>query len=202
MNIKKFIVYIFISGGMKLKITGRNCILLPIIFGIIQSTHCSIPNRGKLLVKKEILNEMLFTEQDTIIKNSIYNVGNKKVENITFSDILSEHFSLVAGQLTINVRQMEPNEILTHLIVVKPTNSGKLAMNEAQVRYSSDNTKILSYSTKIEGIIVQSAPLYYKRFSYNRVKWFKVLAAMAAAVLIPFLLWKSTERKFKKYNFK
>jgi len=172
-------------------------VLLLICFAYSSATD----NPSKLLVSKTIINPFLVEKKDITILYEIYNIGSSAASDIELKDenFPAQYFELVMGSLSTRWSHLAPGSNLTNVAIVKPNSAGYFNFTSAYISYKArEDEKVTTYgySTSPGELPIYSIKEFNRKFSYHLTEWISFCFICIPSLLIPFLLWHSSHKKY------
>ncbi|XP_065562835.1 translocon-associated protein subunit beta-like [Artemia franciscana] len=154
-----------------------------------------------LLASKTIQNKYLVEGMDTVVKYSLYNVGQTAALNVQVEEkgFRTEDFEIVGGDLQVTYERIPPGGNVSHVLVVRPIKYGYFNFTAALVTYYSTedaNEPTIAFTSEPgEGGIVPFKD-FDRKFSSHTLDW-TIFAVMALPFLLfPYALWSSSKRNY------
>jgi translocon-associated protein subunit beta len=157
-----------------------------------------------LFVTKQTINRFIVQDKELTIQYGLYNSGPTTVFNVQLNDVHSfpkEKFELLSGTLSAKWERINAGANLTHVVVVKPKQSGISNSSHAIVNYrksekSSDAQT--TYSSEIGTVYIMTGREYDRRFSSHIIDWILFTAMASPCIGFPFFLWFKSKSKYEK----
>jgi len=155
---------------------------------------------AKLLVAKNVENNIIVEHKDITIKYDLYNVGTSTAHNIVLMDqtFPPSDFETVRGDLQVGWKSLAPNANISHIVVVKALKAGIFNFTAAQVTYqpSEEAESQLVYTTAPgEGGIMTEID-FNRKHSPHLIEWSIFAVMCMPSLAIPFLLWWKSHSKY------
>jgi len=181
-----------------------HCLLL--ITFLVSAFASELESQAKLLATKTVTNQFLVKNKDVTIKYNIYNVGTSAASQVKLVDntFPVDDFARVLGQLSAEWRTIPPNTNVTHVVVVKPLQSGLFNFTSAELTYvPSEDAEPQRAFTSFpgEGWIMTETD-FERKHSPHLVEWAIFFLLSTPSVLIPFLLWYRSQSKYAVVKLK
>merc|ERR1712142_1430996 len=172
-------------------------LLAPLLLGALAS---DLESQAKLLATKMVTNNFLVQNRDLTIKYNIYNVGTNAASQVKLVDdsFPATDFARVLGQSSVEWRSIPPNGNVTHVIVLKPLQSGYFNFTSAELSYipSEDASPQLAFTSfPGEGGIMTETD-FARKHSPHLLEWAIFGLMCVPSLTIPFLLWYRTQSKY------
>ncbi|KAJ3424466.1 translocon-associated protein beta subunit precursor trap-beta signal sequence receptor beta subunit [Anaeramoeba flamelloides] len=178
--------------------------ILLLILLLLTSFVFTEVEQGNLIVEKDILVTTLpHTEEEFTILYTLYNVGNGPVYDVRLQD--SENFpkgkySTVLSQIDTNWDKIEAESNATHAVILKRHSVGSDFLGPAKVLFKNtpNGQDITSTSTYIGRLNFTPKSPGESRKSPNWEHWIIFSVVAALVLIVPFLLFKKSEKKKKR----
>jgi translocon-associated protein subunit beta len=159
-----------------------------------------LESQAKLLATKMVANNFLVQNRDLTIKYNIYNVGTNVANKVKLVDntFPSTDFARVLGQLSVEWRSIPPNGNVTHVVVLKPLQSGYFNFTSAELSYipSEDAEPQQAYTSfPGEGGIMTEMD-FARKHSPHLLEWAIFGLMCTPSLIIPYLLWYRSQCKY------
>ncbi|CAF3390153.1 unnamed protein product [Rotaria sp. Silwood1] len=157
-----------------------------------------------LFVTKQTINRFIVQNKELTIKYGLYNSGPTTVFNVNLNDIHSfptDKFELLVGTLNPKWERIHAGANLTHVVVLKPKQSGISNSTHAIVTYqkSEKNTDVQrTYSSEIGDVYIMTSREYDRRFSSHIIDWILFTAMASPCIVFPFFLWFKNHKMLKR----
>jgi len=157
-----------------------------------------------LFVTKQTVNRFIVQNKELTIKYGLYNSGPSTVFNVQLNDVHSfptDKFELLAGTLSAKWERINSGANLTHVVVVKPKESGINNSTHAVVTYrksEKSNDIQTAYSSEIGDVYIMTSREYDRRFSSHIIDWILFTAMASPCIGFPFFLWFKSKSKYEK----
>jgi len=180
-------------------------ILFLALFGL---SHCGDgESQARLLVSKNILNQLVVQGKDLTVHYSIYNVGSSAAIGVTLSDesFPSGDFEVVQGLKSAKWRSIAPGTNVSHTLIMRPQKSGMFNFTAAQVTYkpSEDATDLqVAFSSAPGEGGVMSSTEYDRKHSPHLVDWGLFGLMCVPTIVIPLLMWYRSHAKYENFKAK
>lgn len=168
-----------------------------------QSLWAAETGPARLLVSKNVLNNIIVQGKDLSIEYKIYNVGESAATKVVLSDksMPAEDFSLVMGSLNAEWQRIAPGTNVTHVAVVRPLKSGYYNFTSGEISYlPSEEAKDRQFgytSAPGEGGIMRQHD-YDRQFSSHTMDWLAFAVMCLPSLLIPYLLWNRSKTHYEQ----
>lgn len=175
----------------------RGIILLLALASVFAS---DLEPTAKLLVSKNVENNIIVEGKDVTIKYDLYNVGSSAAHNIVLLDqtFPPSDFETVRGDLSVGWKSLAPNANISHIVVVKPLKAGIFNFTAAQVTYQpteeADGQLVYSTAPGEGGIMTEID--FNRKHSPHLVEWSIFAVMCMPSLAIPFLLWWKSHSKY------
>ncbi|CAF2363477.1 unnamed protein product [Rotaria sp. Silwood2] len=175
-------------------------ILLALISVVFSQTD---DEESFLFVTKQTVNRFIVQDKELTIKYALYNSGPTTIFNVNLNDVQSypsDKYELLVGTLTPKWERINAGTNLTHVIVLKPKQSGISNSSHAVVTYqkSEKNTDTQkTYSSEIGDVYIMTAREYDRRFSSHIIDWVLFTAMASPCIVFPFFLWFKSKSKYE-----
>merc|ERR1711936_670838 len=165
-----------------------------------------LESQAKLLATKMISNNFLVENRDLTIKYNIYNVGTNVANQVKLTDntFPPEYFARVLGQLSVEWRSIPPNSNVTHVVVLKPLQSGYFNFTSAELSYipSEEASPQQAYTSfPGEGGIMTETD-FARKHSPHLFEWGIFGLMCLPSLIIPFVLWYRSQSRYAVANVK
>lgn len=156
-----------------------------------------------LFVTKQTVNRFIVQDKELTIKYGLYNSGPTTVFNVNLNDLHSfptQYYDLLVGTLNPKWERINAGANLTHVVVLKPKQSGISNSSQAIVSYqkSEKNTDVQrTYSSEIGDVYIMTTREYDRRFSSHIIDWILFTAMASPCIVFPFFLWFNSKRKYE-----
>lgn len=162
--------------------------------------------QARLLVSKNVENDLLVEGRDLTIKYDVYNVGSSTAFNIALQDdsFPLTDFEVVRGQLSVSWKSLPPNSNVSHVVILKPLKSGTFNFTSAGVKYQPTeeaDVQVALTTMPGEGPIMSNIE-FSRKHSPHLLEWSIFAAMCTPSLLIPFLLWWKSHSKYAGSNGK
>ncbi|CAF2841802.1 unnamed protein product [Rotaria sp. Silwood2] len=157
-----------------------------------------------LFVTKQTLNRFIVQNKELTIKYGLFNSGPTTIFNVNLNDIHSfptDKFELLVGTLNPKWERIHAGANLTHVVVLKPIQSGISNSTHAIVTYqkSEKNTDVQkTYSSEIGDVYIMTSREYDRRFSSHIIDWILFTAMASPCIVFPFFLWFKNHKMLKR----
>jgi len=175
-----------------------------ILFTTITLSTCQLADEEEsyLFVTKDTLNRYVVQNNDLTIKYSLFNAGQSTVFSVELNDIDSfptNKFDLLYGTLNPKWERINAASNLTHVVILRPKQSGPCNMTHAVVTYrKSEKTNEIqtAYSSEIGELHIVSTREYDRRFSSHFLDWILFTMMAVPCIAFPFALWYMSKTKY------
>ncbi|CAF0838157.1 unnamed protein product [Adineta ricciae] len=156
-----------------------------------------------LFVTKQTVNRFIVQGKELTIKYGLYNSGPTTVFNVNLNDVHSypsKYYELLVGTLNPKWERINAGANLTHVVVLKPKESGISNSSHAIVTYqkSEKNAEVQrTYSSEIGDVYIMTGREYDRRFSSHVIDWILFTAMASPCIVFPFFLWFNSKRKYE-----
>ncbi|CAF1250523.1 unnamed protein product [Adineta ricciae] len=156
-----------------------------------------------LFVTKQTINRFLVQNKEFTIKYGLYNSGPTTVYNVHLDDAHSfpiDQYELLVGTLSAKWERLNAGANLTHIVVLKPKQSGISNSTCAIVTYqkSEKNTDVQkTYSSEFGDVYIMTSREYDRRFSSHIIDWVLFTAMASPCIVFPFFLWFKSKSKYE-----
>jgi len=156
--------------------------------------------QARLLVSKNVENNIIVENRDLTIKYDLYNVGSSLVHNVVLLDqtFPPADFESVRGDLSVGWKSIAPGANISHIVVIKPLKAGIFNFTAAQVTYqpTEEADGQVTYTTAPgEGGIMTEVD-FNRKHSPHLVEWSVFAVMCMPSLAIPFLLWWRSHSKY------
>merc|ERR1712136_740050 len=167
---------------------------------LLGAVASDLKSEAKLLATKFVTNKIVAQNRDLTIKYTIYNVGTNAASQVKLVDdsFPATSFVRVIGQLSVEWLSIPPNGNVTHVVVLKPLQSGYFNFTSAQLSYvPSEDTPPQQAFTSFpgEGGIMTETD-FARKHSPHLLEWAIFGLMCMPSLIIPFLLWYRTQSKY------
>ncbi|UJR23478.1 hypothetical protein I4U23_026478 [Adineta vaga] len=175
-------------------------LVLTIISAVFSQTD---DEESFLFVTKQTVNRFFVQDKELTIKYALYNSGPTTVYNINLNDIHSfpkDQYELLVGTLNPKWERINAGTNLTHIVVVKPKQSGISNSTHAVITYqkSEKNSEVQkTYSSEYGDVYIMTSREYDRRFSSHIIDWILFTAMASPCVVFPFFLWFKSKSKYE-----
>lgn len=162
--------------------------------------------QARLLVSKNVENELLVENRELTIRYDVYNVGSSTAFNVLLADntFPESDFVTVRGQLSVTWKSLAPGTNLTHVVILKPLTHGVFNFTAASVSYQpteeADN-QVAFTTMPGEGSIMTEVD-FNRKHSPHLLEWAVFACMCTPSLLIPFLLWFKSHSKYSSTDGK
>lgn len=156
-----------------------------------------------LFVTKQTVNRFIVQDRELTVKYGLYNSGPSTVYNVHLNDIHSypsDKYTLAVGVLNPKWERIYAGANVTHVVVLKPKQSGISNSSHAVVTYqkSEKNTDVQkTHSSEIGDVYIMTAREYDRRFSSHVIDWILFTAMASPCIGFPFFLWFKSKSKYE-----
>jgi len=157
---------------------------------------------ARLLVSKQVVNNLLAEGKDATVLYTLYNVGDTAALQVELGDasFSEEYFTLTSGSLTASWARVAPGANVTHAAIVRPLVAGQHNFTSAQVSYLASEAaeqRMVGYSTAPGQGVVMPAKMYERQHSSHGLDWMAFSAMTLPSLLFPFLLYHSSASQYQ-----
>ncbi|KAJ3426700.1 translocon-associated protein beta subunit precursor trap-beta signal sequence receptor beta subunit [Anaeramoeba flamelloides] len=178
--------------------------ILFVILLLLASLVFTEVEQGNLIVEKDILVTTLpHTKEEFTILYTLYNVGNGPVYDVRLQDsdnFPKDKYSTELSQIDTNWDQIEAESNATHAVILKRHSVGSDFLGPATVLFKNtpNGQDLTSTSTYIGRLNFTPKSPGESRKSPNWEHWIIFSVVAALVLVIPFLLFKKSEKKKKR----
>ncbi|CAF3432254.1 unnamed protein product [Rotaria socialis] len=156
-----------------------------------------------LFVTKQTLNRFIVQNKELTIKYDLYNSGPTTVFNVNLNDVRSfpaDKFELFVGVLNPKWERILPGANVTHVVILKPKESGFNNSSHAIITYQkSEKNAVIqkTYSSEFGNVYIMTNREYDRRFSSHIIDWILFTAMASPCIAFPFFLWFKSKHKYE-----
>jgi translocon-associated protein subunit beta len=159
--------------------------------------------RAQLVLSKEVLNHYIVELKPMSVAYYIYNIGNGVATDIELRDDnfdSADSFNLISGSSLTRWSQLAPGANVSHAMVLSALSAGYFNFTSATVSYrtTTDSRDLtIGYSSAPGERQILPLKDFNRHHSSRMVEWFYLLIITTPTVLIPFMLWYLSHRKYE-----
>merc|ERR1712136_319002 len=167
---------------------------------LLGAVASDLKSEAKLLATKFVTNKIVAQNRDLTIKYTIYNVGTNAASQVKLVDdsFPATSFVRVIGQLSVEWLSIPPNGNVTHVVVLKPLQSGYFNFTTARLSYfPSEDAPIrqahIIHPNRTEAI---TEVRFSREYEAHLMVWTIFGLMCMPSLIFPFLLWYRTQSKY------
>jgi len=172
------------------------------LFMALAFVHCE-DQKAQLVVSKEVLNHFIVEHKPMTVAYHIYNIGNGVATDVELKEEnfdSADSFNLITGSSLTRWSQLAPGGNVSHAMILSALSAGYFNFTSATVTYrASTDSRDLTVGYSSAPGERQILPLkdFNRHHSSRMVEWFYLFIITAPTVLIPFVLWYFSHRKYE-----
>jgi len=176
------------------------------ILAFFSSSVSADDTSAKLILIKEVLNDVITEGKDLSIQYTVFNIGDGPATNIELddSDFHETEFEHVSGTTSVKWDQIAANSNVSHLVVFKPLKSSAFNFTSAVVQYvaSEGAEPTFGFSDEVGELKIISAKEYKRLHASHMHEWLVFAALCTPSLLLPYLLHYLSESKYNAFSAK
>lgn len=177
------------------------CLLcLVAVFAIFSNLVIADEASAKLILIKEVLNDIITEGNDLSVQYNLFNIGDGPATNIELadSDFHESEFDLVSGMTSVKWERIGANSNVSHVVVVKPLKASHFNFTSAVVQYvaSEGAEPTFGFSDELGELTIISAKEYKRLHASHKVEWLLFVAMCAPSLLLPYLVHYMSKKKY------
>jgi len=174
------------------------------IFGF--TTVSADDTSAKLIIIKEVLNDLITEGQDLSVKYTLFNIGDGAATNVELadSDFHESEFELVAGMTSVKWERIGASSNVSHVVTVRPLKASAFNSTSAVVQYvaSEGAEPTFGFSDEIGELQIISNKEYKRLHASHMVEWLLFALFSSPSVIVPYVLHKHSENKYNTFALK
>lgn len=161
---------------------------------------------AKLILIKEVQNEVLTEGKDLSVQYTLYNIGDGPAVDVELaeSDFHETDFELVSGQTNIKWERIGANSNVSTVVVVKPLRASGFNFTSAVVQYvaSEGAEPTFGFSDELGELRIISAKEYKRLHASHMVEWALFVLFCLPSIFFPYMLYYKSKSKYSVYSSK
>lgn len=183
------------------------CVLcLVALFAFFSNAVVADDASAKLILIKEVLNDIITEGNDLSVQYSLFNIGDGPATDVELadSDFHESEFELVSGMTSVKWERIGANSNVSHVVVVKPLKASAFNSTSAVVQYvaSEGAEPTFGFSDELGEMSIISATEYKRLHASHVWEWFLFSIFCIPSLLLPYLLHFTSKSKYNALSAK
>eukprot|EP00043_Microstomoeca_roanoka_P007307 m.70321 g.70321 ORF g.70321 m.70321 type:complete len:186 (-) comp13775_c0_seq1:138-695(-) len=160
---------------------------------------------ARLLVSKDIVNDIAVAERDLTVRYALFNVGDKEAKDIVLTDEgftrEGAGFTMVAGIPSFSLPSLAAGANVSHNVIVRAHRAGYYNMTAARVTYTASDdadAQQVVFSSMPRDIPVIPNSDFSRVYDSHFLQWTVFLAAAITLIVLPFQTYKASVEKYQR----
>merc|ERR1719235_807331 len=186
-------------------VTLLPCVQKFVVGAILVLAAVACAEEARLLVSKDIVNQIAVAERDLTVRYSIFNIGDEDAKDISLVDEGFTRddtpFTIVSGIPSFSLSSLKAGANVSHNIIVQTPRAGYYNFTAAHVTYfaSEDaDTEQVVFSSMPRDIPIIPANDFGRVYDSHVIEWGIFLAAAIALVAMPFKAFNDSATKHRR----
>ncbi|XP_039257885.1 translocon-associated protein subunit beta-like [Styela clava] len=155
---------------------------------------------AKLIVVKDVTNDVIAQGMDLTIKYQILNIGESAATDVELADSTFPEidFELVAGMFNVKWPKIAPSTNVSHAVVVKPLRSGDFNFTSAVVQYvaTEGEEPTFGFSSEVGEVTILTEKEYQRIFADHFIDWALFMVWCIPSLFMPYLMYYKSKTKY------
>eukprot|EP01147_Barroeca_monosierra_P008994 gene8995-1325_t len=184
------VVVVVDAASLQLEVmVSIKCVLLA---AVLLATTAAFAEEARLIVSKDVVNNIAVADRDFTIRYSLYNVGDSEAKEITITDEGftqdNSGFTIIGGLPSFKVLSLAPGANVTHNVIVNTPQPGYYNLTAARVTYYSagNDEQKLAFSSMPRNVPMSPNIDFARIYDSHLIEWVIFLAASVTLVALPY----------------